>query len=63
MVIYLVSIVVAVPLCVWELQKLEVRGSCTIGLYPFFYRPALLWLPIFPLIPQDLIILKTMSCK
>lgn len=24
MVIYLVAIVVAVPLCVWELQKLEV---------------------------------------
>lgn len=26
-VVYLVSIVVAVPLCVWELQKLEVRGG------------------------------------
>lgn len=37
MVIYLVSIVVAVPLCVWELQKLEVRGSCTFGLYSLVY--------------------------
>jgi hypothetical protein len=32
-VIYLVSVVVAVPLCVWELQKLEVRGSGAVRLH------------------------------
>lgn len=46
-VLYLLSIVVAVPLCVWELQKLEVRGSRTISLLPFLQPPVHLRSPVF----------------
>lgn len=60
-VIYLVSIAVAVPLCVWELQKLEVRGACTIGCtLPSAFLPID---PIFTMNASRFDILETISCK
>ena len=55
-VIYLVSIVVAVPLCVWELQKLEVRKRRILHHppHPIFYCPAYLRQPFFTPDAQDL---------
>lgn len=47
MVIYLVSIVVAVPLCVWELQKLEVgihtKAWFIAGIFLLLTIPISLW--------------------
>uniref|UniRef100_A0A2K5PE29 Transmembrane protein 184C n=1 Tax=Cebus imitator TaxID=2715852 RepID=A0A2K5PE29_CEBIM len=55
-VIYLVSIVVAVPLCVWELQKLEVgihtKAWFTAGIFLLLTMPVSLWV-----ILQHLVIL------
>lgn len=61
-VLYLLSIVVAVPLCVWELQKLEVRGSRTISRHPLLPSCPSEVACLYPDAP-GFDILKNMSCN